>query len=286
MSWAQDAKKATGIVTTTRVTHASPAGSYSHVANRDYECDADMLQFPNIEDCMGHDIATQLIRNKPGRNFNVIYGGGRKKFISKNIIDDKGVRGERLDNLDLIDEWLEKKRSPAYISDRKSLLSMNHSATENVLGLFAASHLDYHLEENQQEPSLAEMTKSAIEILSKNKNGFVLFVEGGKIDLAHHFNLARHALEETEEFAEAVKTATEMTDEEDTLIVVTADHSHTFTLSGYSTRGEDILGKNTEKFDNNGEYLTVNYANGPSGGKPLKHNFDEKEISEHFFGQF
>ena len=173
-----------------------------------------------------------------------------------------------------------------YISDRKSLLSMNHTAIENVLGLFAPSHLDYHLEENQQEPSLAEMTKSAIEILSKNKDGFVLFVEGGKIDLAHHFNLARHALEETEEFAEAVKTATEMTDEEDTLIVVTADHSHTFTLSGYSTRGEDILGKNTEKFDGKGEYLTVSYANGPSGGKSLKYNYDEKQISEQYLDYF
>lgn len=90
MKWAQDAGKGTGIVTTTRVTHASPTGAYGHIANRDWECDANIKEFPEAKKCIGHDIAIQLIRNKPGRDLNVIYGGGRKKFISKNIFDERG----------------------------------------------------------------------------------------------------------------------------------------------------------------------------------------------------
>lgn len=90
--WAQDAGKSTGVVTTTRITHASPAGSYSHIANRDWECDADIKKFPEAKKCIGHDIATQLIRNNPGKELNVIYGGGRKKFISSNIVDEKGKK--------------------------------------------------------------------------------------------------------------------------------------------------------------------------------------------------
>lgn len=96
--------------------------------------------------------------------------------------------------------------------------------------MFNADHLKYHLENNTNEPTLKEMTVSAIEILKKNPKGFVLFVEGGRIDHAHHDNEARHALEETVELSEAVQAASDITDEKDTLIVVSSDHSHTMTL--------------------------------------------------------
>lgn len=73
----------------------------------------------------------------------------------------------------------------------------------------------------------------AIEILSTNPNGFFLFVEGGRIDTALHANLAHVALEETAEFSRAIDVATNMLSFNDTLVVVTADHSHTLTLGGY-----------------------------------------------------
>lgn len=126
------------------------------------------------------------------------------------------------------------------------------------------------------------MTKSAIEILKKNQNGFVLFVEGGRIDHGHHMNMARHALEETDQFALAIEAAMELTDEKDTLIVVTADHSHTMTLSGYSRRGEDVLGLNSEKSDiDSSHYMTLSYANGPSAKN--KKEIDLNEMSENQF---
>lgn len=77
------------------------------------------------------------------------------------------------------------------------------------------------------------MTMKAIEILSTNPNGYFLFVEGGKIDLALHENHAHIAMEETAEFSRAITVATEMVNFDDTLVVVTADHSHTLSLGGY-----------------------------------------------------
>jgi alkaline phosphatase len=87
------------------------------------------------------------------------------------------------------------------------------------------------------------MTKLAIEILKRNPNGYFLLVEGGRIDHAHHGNNAYRALTDGIAFADAVGVADEMTDQGDTLIIVTADHSHTFIMGGYPTRGNPILGK-------------------------------------------
>lgn len=278
LQWAQKSGKATGIVTTTRITHASPAGTYSHSANRDWESDADMKEFPEAKNCS--DIATQLVREEPGKNFNVIYGGGRKKFISESTIDEELERGDRLDGLDLIDEWLTSKNSPTahYVYDRQGLRSLNNSKVEHVLGLFESNHMQYHLDAKQEDPTLSEMAKSAIEIMKSSPKGYFLFVEGGRIDHGHHQNLARHALEETVELSEAVRAVVEMTDEKDTLIVVTADHAHTMTLSGYSRRGKDILGLNSQLDDDGSPYATLAYANGPSA-KASK-TFDENEMSE------
>jgi alkaline phosphatase len=101
-------------------------GTYAKTANRDWESDTDMKNFTNSESCS--DIAKKLIRSKTGQNFNVIYGGGRKKFISEKIVKD-GQRGQRSDELDLIDEWLMTKNSSksTYISNRQGLVNMNHS---------------------------------------------------------------------------------------------------------------------------------------------------------------
>ena len=114
-----------------------------------------------------------------------------------------------------------------------------------LLGLFSPGHMPYALERDHGPngtPSLQNMTSQAIKFLSKNKMGYVLMVEGGRIDHAHHANYAQLALHETAELDDAVAYAASNTDPADTLIIVTADHSHSFTINGYPARGSDILG--------------------------------------------
>lgn len=93
------------------------------------------------------------------------------------------------------------------------------------------------------EPTLEEMTEAAIKVLQKNDKGFYLFIEAAKIDLALHDGWAKMALEDAQELDKAVKKAMDMTDEKDTLMIVTADHSHGVTFSSYPMRGNPILGE-------------------------------------------
>ncbi|KAL4715992.1 hypothetical protein ACJJTC_013292 [Scirpophaga incertulas] len=282
IDWAQNAGKATGVVTTTRVTHATPAASYAHSADRKWESDTD--QPKNGEQC--DDIATQLVNGKVGSKINVIFGGGRKNFLPKTFKDIEGNRGHRSDGKDLIKEWLRKKTSygvsAKYIYNRKELLNLEPVFT-NVLGLFSPDHMPYHIEAGDDDPALSEMVVKAIDILSKNKNGFFLFVEGGRIDTAHHETKARKALDETAEFAKAVEAALRIVDNDETLIIVTSDHSHTMSYSGYSKRGTDILGfVNKSNATDRFPYTTLNYANGP-GYKPEedshRHNLTLDDLS-------
>ncbi|XP_059052252.1 membrane-bound alkaline phosphatase-like, partial [Achroia grisella] len=264
MDWAQRAGKSTGVVTTTRVTHASPAASYAHSADRKWEADSDLPKHGLRCD----DIATQLVNGRVGKNINVVFGGGRRNFISKKERDSEGFHGHRRDGKDLIKEWLHNKRSQGdvakYIYHRDELLNLNVADYNSVLGLFSPDHMPYNLEAGDDDPSLNEMTEKAIKLLSKNENGFFLFVEGGRIDTAHHETKARKALDETAEFAKAVEAALRIVDPEETLIVVTSDHSHTMTYSGYSKRGSDILGFTNKMNASDGfPYMTLSYANGP-----------------------
>jgi len=127
--------------------------------------------------------------------------------------------------------------------------------------------MDYKLKSNiEKQPTLQEMTNKAIELLQKEPNGFVLFVEGGLIDHAHHETWAKLALDETVEFSIAVAEAVTMTSEDDTLIVVTSDHAHTMSMAGYPHRGENILGTPHSLAMDNMTYTTLSYANGPKAG--------------------
>ena len=115
-----------------------------------------------------------------------------------------------------------------------------------LLGLFSPGHMPYALERDQSPtgtPTIKQMTAKAIEMLSNKPSGYVLMVEGGRIDHGHHANFAKMALHETAEFDDAIAYAAEHTNPRDTLIIVTADHSHAFTINGYPVRGNDILGK-------------------------------------------
>lgn len=148
------------------------------------------------------DIAKQLIRNSPGNKFKVILGGGRAKFLPKSSIGLEGKNGERGDNLNLITEWIKSKtgRPHQFVFDRDGLLDVDTKKTEYLMGLFEADHMQYHLDANETtEPTLSEMTDTAINMLRKENNGYVLFVEGGRIDHGHHDNLAQKALDETVE---------------------------------------------------------------------------------------
>jgi alkaline phosphatase len=118
------------------------------------------------------------------------------------------------------------------------------------------------------------MTEAAIKRLQQDEDGFVLMVEGGRIDHAHHEGNAARSLEDYVAFDAAIKKALELTSRDDTLIVATADHSHTFAITGYPKRGNPILGL---AVDVDGEvmlgsdgkpYTTLSYANGPGAVFP------------------
>lgn len=227
--WSMDAGKSAGIVTTTRVTHASPAGTYASVANRNWENNNIMEEVCGAATNL-KDIAEQLVHGDTGKNFKVILGGGKREFIDSNLFE----KGRRTDGKNLVEEWLSLSPNRKFVEEKEELLNVNVDEIDSLLGLFSNGHMKFHLEDKKQkQPTLAEMTEKAIEMLRKNENGYFLFVEGGKIDIAHHDTSAMYALDETAELSKAVQLAREMTNEDDTLIVVSSDHSHTMSLAGY-----------------------------------------------------
>lgn len=114
------------------------------------------------------------------------------------------------------------------------------------------------------EPSLAEMSLKALDVLKHNPNGFVLLVESGRIDHAHHLNNAYRALTDTLALDEAVKTIMDNVNLSNTLLLVTADHSHVFTFGGFPQLENSILGLDSQISDiDHLPYTTLLYANGP-----------------------
>lgn len=149
-----------------------------------------------INECK--DIARQLIENEPGRSFNVIMGGGLRSF--------EGTE-RRKDGRNLTSEWIKAHPRGEFVTKRSQLLSLS-AHTEHVLGIFAPSHMHFNADRDEKlEPSLAEMTSRALQVLKRNSNGFLLVVEAGKIDLAHHYNNAFRALNDTLALDEAIKVA-------------------------------------------------------------------------------
>ncbi|XP_017839561.1 membrane-bound alkaline phosphatase-like [Drosophila busckii] len=265
-AWAQAAGKASGIVTTTALTHASPSGAYAHTTNRFFESDTDILTYgegkSHPDSCT--DIATQLITQAPGKNFDVMLGGGMSKFLPKSIQDPFGNAGIRSDGINLLAKWQALHPDGALAYNRDQLLGVDTSRLGKLIGLFNSGIMDFHKQADAVlKPTLAEMTQKAIEMVSKNDEGYFLFVEGGLIDYGNHFNQPQFALDEVHEMSKAVQTALDMTNPEETLIVVTADHAHPLSISGYPGRGSDILGLNPNGDDLNGvKYATLNYAVG------------------------
>ncbi|KAG7212353.1 hypothetical protein KM043_012674 [Ampulex compressa] len=276
ISWAQQQGKSTGLVTTTRVTHATPAALYAHAASRYWEDDA---KVPRGARTVCKDIALQLLEDEPGSNIDVILGGGRRHFVPKVTLDpeEPDKEGRRLDGRNLIDEWSRnhgRLNIPAkYVANKEQFEDVDPRKVDHLLGLFAYSHMDFDIERDTNgtgDPSLAEMTIKALRILAKNSKGYFLFVEGGRIDHAHHYNKAYRALDETLALEEAVRSVMKEVDLTETLLVVTADHSHVLTFGGLSThRGNPIFGSDSKVSDVDGQpYTTLLYGNGPGYKQP------------------
>ncbi|MBI4717188.1 MAG: alkaline phosphatase [Planctomycetes bacterium] len=274
---AERAGLSTGVVTTTTVTHATPAACYAHSVHRDWEDDS---RLGDAARAAGYpDIARQLIEFSAGNGLEVALGGGRSAFLPTSTPDpeDEGHSGRRLDGRDLTAEWL-RGSAAAYVWNAAQFEAVDPTTTDHLLGLFERSHMEFECDRSRDksgEPSLSEMTAKALAILARNPKGYFLMVEGGRIDHGHHAANAYRALTDTIEFAAAVRTAMDKTDRRETLIIVTADHSHVFTLAGYPTRGNPILGKVINN-DESGTaekdfahdalgltYTTLGYANGP-----------------------
>lgn len=260
----------TGIVSTARVTHATPAANYAHTPNRDWERAG---QLPAGATLL--DIAAQLIeRQKTGNGIEVVLGGGREMFLPEIQADPEYPQqaGRRTDGRDLSAEWLAAQPRSAYVWNKVDFDALDTRKVSHLLGLFEPSHMQFEADQANDaagEPSLADMTRKSIEILSRNRQGFYLMVEAGRIDHAHHAGNAYRALTDTIALSDAVRVAMQATDPRDTLILVTADHSHTMTIAGYPRRGNPILGlargpgeKDFSRDHRGRPYTTIGYANG------------------------
>lgn len=266
----------TGVVTTTRITHATPAATYAHTSERNWESDADMPASAIAQGCK--DIAQQLVDYSVGDGLDVVLGGGLNKFLPEGKNPEfPSTTGARKDGRNLIAEWKKKQPNATFVLSGSQLSAVNIKNTQKLYGLFNGDHMSYEhdrIADKEDEPSLAEMTKSAITLLQKNDKGFFLVVEGGRIDHAHHSGNAFRALTDTVAFSDAIAMANTLTSDTDTLILVTADHSHTMSFVGYPQRGNPILGKVIGKATEDAApglvkdllgkpFTTLVYANGP-----------------------
>lgn len=261
----QAANFATGIVTTARLTHATPAATYAHSPERYWE--SDLMRYPNAYFHGCDSIAKQLIDNGFAGGLDVALGGGGMMLKSH------------------YQRFKHKFSAGRLVHTQQQLLQLDQSSAP-ILGVFASGHMDYEIDRKQdlttQQPSLSLMAEQALLHLQKQDKRFLLVVEGARIDQAHHKGNAARALSETAMLADTVARLDELTADEDTLIIVTADHSHNFVMAGYPVRGNPILAisKNQlgeEVLANDGlPYTTLGYANGDAFGRQV-----DSQISAH-----
>lgn len=197
-SYAKAAGKATGLVSTCRITHATPAGFVANVADRDAE----------------DTIAQQYLK----REVDVLLGGGRRHF--------QRSAGTESPRIDLIAEF--KRKGYAYVRNKAELSGKGKA--QRVLGLFSESHIPYaidrkHTADLAQVPDLPMLFRAALERLSTSEKGFVLQVEAGRVDHAGHANDPAAILHELLEFDRCIPIALEYLGKDpDTLVIVTTDH--------------------------------------------------------------
>ena len=248
---ARKAGLSVGVISTARITHATPAAIYGHSVSRNWETEAEID--PRAAKFGCKSLSEQLLKQTP----DITLGGGTEKFTQ-----------------DQLGKWQEKD-GHIYVSDARAFRAAPKDKT--LLGLFTPSHMSYEADrDDSKEPSLAEMTAFTIDALSARDTGYVIMIEAGRVDHAHHATNAYRAMRDMQALNQAVQTAKEKAGD-DTLIMVTADHSHVFTISGYPARGNPILGlvrnpdpeagepaKDYAKDLDGKPYTTLGYANGPN----------------------
>ncbi len=218
---ARDKGKSTGLVSDTRMTHATPAGFAAHQKHR----------------FMENEIAVDMLASR----CDVLLSGGLRHWVPQAVNDRDSATylamvqmiggafdpvSKREDNRNLL---LEARGDYQLVFDRTALGRVESS---RVLGLFANSEMiDAIGEQNavaagvRTEPTLVEMSEKALELLAKNPAGFFLMIEGGQIDWAGHNNDAGDMLQELIQFDESVRLVSEWASKrDDTLVLVTADH--------------------------------------------------------------
>lgn len=256
--------KSVGLVSTARLTHATPSAAYAHSADRNFE---DNSALP--EGCEVKDIAAQLLDAMKAGTIDLAMGGGRRHFLPKDVTDEEGKGGKRTDGRNLVAEA--QAAGIAYVWNDETAAA---GVSLPTLGLFESSHMKYE-HDRVGEPSLAEMTEMAINALSGDEDGFFLQIEAGRVDHANHAGNLHRTVTDGAAFEAAVAKAAEMTSSDDTLIIVTADHDHVMAFPGYCGRGAPVTGLCLE-IDNAGEkhldtpmlakdgkpYTVVVYANG------------------------
>lgn len=201
---AKEKGKATGLVATSEITHATPASFGAHdLARKNMNAIAD-------------DYYDELIDGE--HKVDVLLGGGVDLF-------------DRTDR-NLTEEF--QKDGYSYITGREELLNNDD---EQVLGLFAPAGLPKMIDRDENTPSLEEMTTSAIDRLSEDEDGFFLMVEGSQVDWAGHDNDIVAAMSEMTDYDKAFQAAIEFAEKDgNTLVVATADHS----TGGFSIGADGI----------------------------------------------
>lgn len=191
--------KSTGLVATSNIQHASPAGYSAHTFNRgDY-----------------NDIAEQQVY----LDIDVVFGGG-KQYLLPTDLGGKRKDGENLVNV-------LKSKQVQFVETRDELMKLRAG---KAWGMFAMDDMAYEFDRpvlRPQEPSLAEMTKKAIELLSTNQKGFFLFVEGSKVDWASHANDPIGVISDVLAWDDALKVALDFAKKDgQTLVLAFTDHGN------------------------------------------------------------
>jgi len=201
----------TGLVVTSSLTGATPAVFITHIKNRSKD----------------KKIADQYIDNRfKGMPYaDVLLGGGEKYFIR----DDRNIANEF------------ESLGYHFVDNQANLI---RSDDKLLIGLFANKGLDKMLDRDDTTPSLAEMTKAAIKQLSKNKKGFFLMVEGSQIDWAAHRQDIVGVMSEMQDFEDAIAVGLDFAKNNQTQILITADHA-----TGGLSIGAHIDGESTYQWN-------------------------------------